>query len=231
MHWQRLLPVVWLFVVVVALLGLYQGGEVLLNQPVEKVAVTGELRHVDKSIIVEAVTPYLAVGFIRLDMAGIRQQLQQMPWVYEVRLQRTWPNSVTINIVEQQAIAQWGEKGFLNHRGELFKPEKLVVMKDLPLLAGPDSSSKEVMNNYRSIAELLNKQGLTLNSLSVDQRGSWQARLNGGVILKMGKEQVLEKVQRFVLVYKKALPRDLVAVKSIDMRYSNGVAVSWQRQS
>ena len=231
LHWQRLLPLMWGLIAAAVLTGLFKGGEVLLNQSVEKVAVTGGLKHVKKAVVVEAVTPFLTAGFIRLDMDGIRTELEKMPWVYEVRLQRAWPNNISINIVEQQAIAQWGNNGFLNHRGELFKPQAVTEIQGLPLLAGPDSSSKQVMNYYRSIAELLGRQGLALTGLSVDQRGAWQAELNGVVILKMGKEQVLEKVKRFARVYKQALPKDLVAVKTIDMRYSNGLAVGWHQPS
>lgn len=229
MRWQRLVPVVWSATAMAVVYAFYLGAGALLNQPVEKVTVAGELRHVEKSRVISEVTPFLQQGFISLDMAAIRQQLTNLPWVYQVRLERVWPNNITINIVEQQAIAQWGEEGYLNHRGEMFNPKKKVAVNDLPVLKGPEYSTKTVMSHYRSIGELLKEQGLYLKSLIMSERGSWQALLSNGVQIELGRDQVVEKVKRFVFVYQQALPKGLVAVKKVDMRYSNGVAVSWQR--
>ncbi|MGK0442262.1 MAG: cell division protein FtsQ [Pseudohongiellaceae bacterium] len=214
------------------------------------------MRHVAKNEVITEVIPFLQKGFVRLDMGSIREKLETLPWVFEVRLQREWPNSVVIEIVEQQAIAQWGDKGYLNHRGELFTPEQVNVQKGLPVLDGPENSTKQVMDYYRSVGDLMREQGLALQSLTLDKRGSWRALLaarfefdaaelditelsdaensrikNNSVEVVIGRDEVLEKMQRFIQVYNKALPKNLVAVKKVDMRYSNGVAVSWHQQS
>ncbi|MCR8923685.1 cell division protein FtsQ/DivIB [Dasania sp. GY-MA-18] len=229
--WRRLQPLVFVVLLLLSLGGLYQGGVHVLNQPIDKVAVAGELRYVNKEAVIAEVSPFLQQGFVRIDMAAIRKQLQQLPWVYEVRVRRQWPNEVAITIVEQQAIAQWGQRGFLNHRGELFKPKPMVKVPGLPLLAGPDESSKTVMANYRAVGELLRSQGLELSSFQLSARGSWLAILKEGVSLSIGRDQLMEKMQRFVYVYQKTLAGNLAAIKSIDMRYSNGLAVSWRQQT
>lgn len=230
-HWQVIMPAVYGCLLLLIVAGLVVGVEQLLNKPISKVAVTGELRHVDKKAVVAEVSPFLDQGFVRLDMAAIQEKLQLLPWVYEVRVQRQWPNEIIINVVEQQAIAQWGDLGYLNHRGELFKPQ--VVSKDLslPLLIGPEAESKGVMTNYRAIGEMLRRQGLELTVLKLSDRGSWAVELRGGVTINVGRDQLMEKIQRFVYLYKKVLANNLMLAKEIDMRYSNGIAVSWREQS
>ncbi|WP_019531251.1 cell division protein FtsQ/DivIB [Dasania marina] len=229
--WRRLQSALFVAALLLLVGGLYQGGMHIINQPIDKVAVSGELRYVNKEKVIAEVRPFLQQGFVRIDMAAIRKQLQKLPWVYEVRVQRLWPNEVAINIVEQQTIAQWGERGFLNHRGELFKPKPMVKVPGLPLLAGPDESSKTVMANYRAVGELLRHQGLELERFQLNTRGGWQATLRGGVTLSIGRDQLMEKMQRFAYVYQKTLASNLASIKSIDMRYSNGLAVSWREQT
>jgi cell division protein FtsQ len=175
------------------------------------------------------VEPFLQDGFMLVDLAEIQQRLEAVPWIYRVSVQRQWPDQLIIDVTEQTAIARWDKQGFINHRGEFFSGTERLPIEGLPLLQGPVDKASEMMADYRDLGELLRQQGLVLSRLSMDERGNWSAVLDSGVTIVLGSDQVMEKVQRFVLVYRRELAEKFNQVRRIDMRYSNGLAVAWRK--
>lgn len=226
----RLLPVIGAVGLLIVVIGVFQQLQSLVSQPVDRVAITGVLQHVDKAALIKQLKPMLKEGFVLLDLAAIRAQLEHEPWIDQVRVVRRWPNQVLIDIREQQPIARWGRSGFLNHRGQLFEPEAIPELNTLPLLDGPQGESGQVMSNFSSLTALLSQRDLQLYSLLLDQRGNWVAVLNDNVRITLGQDQIMEKMRRFMRSYENALAADFERVQSIDMRYSNGLAVAWKQQ-
>ena len=66
-----------------------------------------------------------------------------------------------------------------------------------------------------------------LQRLQMNDRGAWTATLNGGAVLVLGRQEPLEKLRRFMWVYKQQLAADFERLKRVDTRYINGLAVSW----
>ena len=225
-----LLPVLGVVGLLFVAVAIYQQLQSVLSQPVDRVAITGTLQHVDKNVLIEQLKPMLNEGFVLLNLDAIRKQLEQEPWIDQVRVVRRWPNQVLVDIREQQPIARWGQAGFLNHRGQLFEPKVVPKVNSLPLLDGPSGESEQVMNNFRSLTELLRQRNLQLYSLLLDERGNWVAVLEGDVKITLGQDQIMSKMRRFMRSYQHALVADFERVESIDMRYSNGLAVAWKQQ-
>ncbi len=218
---------------VALVLGLFAGGWKLLDYvgsvPVSRVAVTGTLLHVDRQLLVERVRPHLhEKGFMTVDLDAIRADVMQLPWVAEVSIQRRWPDQLVIEVTEQEAIARWGKDGLLNRRGEVFRPQPLGDVSQLPLLYGPDNLSGEVVERYAQLRELLGEQKLLLSDLGSDERGSWSATLQGGVVLRLGTGDILKKMRSFSRVYRAELSSQMERIAYIDLRYGNGLAVGWK---
>ena len=91
--------------------------------PLDVVQVKGDFRHLDKQKLQDAVAIHVAGGFFTVDVAAIRAAAEELPWVYKATVRRVWPATLRINIEEQQAIARWGEQGYLNSNGEPFFPD------------------------------------------------------------------------------------------------------------
>lgn len=229
-NWARLVPVVSLFTFLLAATGIYYLAAALFSLPVTRVVVSGEYRYVNKQAITEEVIPFLEAGFVLLDLAGIREQLIQQAWVYDVEIVRHWPDEIVIAVKEQTPIARWGDSGYLNHRGELYVPENPVEINALPLLDGPDHETGRVMNYFRELNVALATAHLALTSLALNQRGSWSAQLTNGVQIEFGNGEVMEKMRRLLFAYDLGLSANFEKIKRIDMRYSNGFAVAWQQQ-
>lgn len=218
---------------VTLVLGLLAGGWKLLDYvgsvPVSRVAVTGTLQHLDRNLLIARVRPHLhGAGFMTVDLDGIRADVMQLPWVAAVSIQRRWPDQLVIAVTEQEAIARWGKDGLLNRRGEVFRPQPLGDVAQLPLLYGPDNLSRDVVDRYAEMRELLNEQQLALANLGSDERGSWSATLQNGVVLRLGTGDILKKMRSFSRVYQSELSAQIERIAYIDLRYSNGVAVGWK---
>jgi cell division protein FtsQ len=221
---------------VTLVLGLVFGAWKMLDHvgsvPVSRVMVTGNLLHVDRKLLTERVQPLLAgAGFMTVDLQSIRGVVMELPWVAEVAIQRRWPDQLVINVTEQEAIARWGKDGLLNRRGEVFRPQPLGDVAGLPLLFGPDNLAAEVVGRYAELRDLLSGQQLALANLGTDERGSWSATLQNGLVLHMGTGDVLKKIRRFSRVYRDDLQRQIDGIAYVDLRYSNGVAVGWKQTS
>jgi cell division protein FtsQ len=222
------LPVMVLLMAGTCSAGLYQAYQWLGQQPVERVVFAGELRYVDRTALTEQIKPLLLDGFIAVDLAAVQKQIEKTPWIYRAEIERRWPDTLLVHVTEQRSIARWGESGLLNHRGQLFEPAVLDGFKGLPSLAGPSGTETVVMQQFSGLAELLKERQLFLKSLSLNERGSWQAVLHDGVVIELGREQIMERMQRFMVIYQNGLQADFARVKGIDTRYSNGVAVAWK---
>jgi cell division protein FtsQ len=220
-------------VAVLLVLSLVIAGWKLLDHvgsvPVSRVVFTGNLKHVDREAMVAKVQPLLAgAGFMTVDIEMIRASLREIPWVASASVARSWPDQLVIAVVEQDPIARWGSDGLLSRSGEVFRPQPLMQLGELPALFGPDAVAKEVVSHYAELSDLLGAQGLKLASLGTDERGSWRAELQGGVVLRLGSGDLLKKMQRFLRIYRGDLAAQFARVAYIDLRYSNGLAVGWK---
>lgn len=199
--------------------------------PVQRITVTGELGHTRTEVVQELVQPALVGGFLNADLQRIRQQLEELPWIYQARVQRKWPSALEIEVVEQLPIARWGETGFLNHEGEVFASDSDRDGMSLPLLRGPEGTAKALTASYLRIVEILAPLHLTVAQLAVDGRGQLEVVLAGGMHLLVGGEDFLERMHRFVALYRAELAARSGEVERVDLRYQDGVAVTFAESS
>jgi cell division protein FtsQ len=198
-----------------------------LQIPVERIVVSGDLRQVSREHLTESVNASLSGGFLWVDLQKIRTSVERLPWVYRVNIKRQWPNSLEIQVVEQLPIARWGDDAYLNHTGELFEPGTVPGDEELALLAGPPGSQGLLMQHYNLIQDGLQPLGLQVEQLTMDTRGGLRAQLTGGSELVFGRGDVIAKMQRFAAVFRAELVHRTAQLRTIDLRYSHGVAVAW----
>jgi cell division protein FtsQ len=195
--------------------------------PVQQITVTGELEHTQTEAVQEMVQPALVGGFLNADLRRIQQQLEELPWIYRASVQRRWPNALEIHVVEQLPIARWGEHGFLNHEGEVFNSRSANEGPALPLLRGPEGTARSLMVRYQRIIEILAPLHLAVEQLAVDERGQLEVVLQGGVRVMIGSDDFLERMHRFVAIYRAELASRYARVERVDLRYEQGVAVTY----
>jgi len=196
--------------------------------PVRSIRIIGEFQRLSRAQLQELVAPHAAGGFFHADVAGMRRAVMALPWVDAVSVRRVWPDSLHVLVTEQVPFARWGDKGVLNPRGEVFYPDPESVPDGLPEFTGPMGQEGVVMNAYRDMSRALAPVGLKIRKLVLDERRAWRLELDNGIELKLGRFGHYPRLVQFVRLYPHVLADRAENVRSIDFRYTNGVAVLWK---
>ena len=198
------------------------------DQPIARVSVQGDLHYVSREAVAAKVAPFIDARFFSVDLASMRSELEQMPWIAEAEVRRVWPDQLLIRLEEQLPVARWGDEALLNNQGTPFTPDTLDGYTHLPRLWGPKRAQRQIMQQYLLLSQLLRPQGFTVTGLELRERGSWFLTTGQGIELLLGRDHVVEKIRRFISVYDQALKEHNTNIARVDLRYPNGLAVAWR---
>lgn len=199
------------------------------NMPLRSVRIEGEFRKLNSEQLQTVIAASTQGGFFTVDVEEVRRAAESLPWVASASVRRVWPDGLRLHVVEQRAAARWGEAGLLNMNGRLFEPAADTIPQHLPRLDGPEELRRRVMEHYVAITGALAPIGRRVDALSIDDRRAWRLTLDDGVELQLGRDDTLARVQRFVRVYPQLFALREGELRTVDMRYSNGFAVRWDR--
>lgn len=201
-----------------------------LDRPIAQVLVESKLGQVSEQNqlqLQQQLDSFGTVGFLSVDLVAMQQALEWLPWVDQARISRIWPDQLKVEVVEQQPIARWGEEEWLNSRGQIFHGVTRVPEAFMPQLLGPAGTQEQVMQQYWSLSRLLRPMGYSIARLELRARGSWFVTTREGLEIRLGRDQVLEKMRRFAALYEHELREQMSRVARVDLRYANGLAVAW----
>jgi cell division protein FtsQ len=94
----------------------------------------------------------------------------------------------------------------------------------LPSFFGQSDTSAQVTQMYGELSAALQPMKRQIAQISLSPRYAWQVKLDSGMVLELGREEMQQRLTRFVAVYPyslAALPRP---VNHVDLRYRNGFA-------
>lgn len=216
--------------------------------PLREVALTHELRELQPGELRRSLATHLRGNFFSVDVEGLRQSLEELPWVRNVEVRRQWPSRIEVSIEEHVAAAYWGQATgkLVNTHGEVFaaasSPAPNPQGTALPVLQGPNGLAPEMLTSFRQAEGILKPIGRWPVALNISPRLAVQLRLDDGMVVELGRQQakapVRERLERFVEYY----PEVINAVRQrqgaassaagassqvavVDMRYPNGFAL------
>jgi len=202
---------------------LIQTGESDLE--IGQVAVHGDIDQAQRKVIYQFVKENERHF---LDIAQVKERLESVSWVHHVNVQQIWPDKLSIEVLKEQPIAYWNDDAFINSEGKIFE-SSYEVGGALAQLYGPDGSESQVMKQYQQLTMALSPIGQSIEVLTLDSRGSWQFVNQHDAHVLLGKNDIMERVQRFVLISEsEAFADKLNFVHQVDTRYPNGIAVDWK---
>ncbi|MGB2359790.1 MAG: cell division protein FtsQ/DivIB [Porticoccaceae bacterium] len=207
------------------------GGKLVFDQldkPLTQVMVGGDFNYMQRQDLAQLVSAEMEGGFLTVDLNHLREVLQDHAWVDHVSIRRQWPSTLRVEVIEQVPIARWGEEGFLNRLGVELSIADNSTLQSLPVLRADYGTSAEMMQHYQLLTELLLPTGLKLIEMQRDHMGAWRVLTDKGVELVLGREQIGEKIKRLALVWESGLNQQVKEIKTIDLRYPNGLAVAWR---
>ncbi len=161
-------------------------------------------------------------NFFTVDIGRLRQALEKLPWVRSVNIRRESPDRLAVQLEEHQALARWNGAALVNTHGEVFSAMSEQVLPDF---IGQAGDSNEVAQRYAQFSQQLAALNLQVAQLALSPRHAWQLRLSNGMVLELGREEMQQRLARFVAVYPYSLAAQAGSVRYVDMRYRNGFAV------
>jgi len=201
--------------------------------PLSALILTGDNSHVQfekvRDIIVKQEN---RLNFFTVEIAQIQKELEDMPWVYSVSIRKRWPETLKIHIVEQSIVAVWNDRALLNRFGEIVEASPASAKQKYVALYGSNAQASDVLTTYMELHQLLKVNDFNIDSLSSDKRQSTSLTLNNGILLRLGKEQKLDRVQLFLTVYPLIDKKyDVNKIDYIDLRYDTGFSIGWKSDS
>ncbi len=205
------------------------------------IEITSPLTRTNAVAVRSVAAPKVAGNFFTIDMAQARAAFEAVPWVRRASVRRVWPNGLQVSIEEHRATAVWdgGENDdrLVNEYGELFDANLADVEDDnLPTLAGPDGSSRQVLALHQRLLPLVAQLDTSIEALRQSRRGSWSLELASGASMELGRgsdagdpAEVVERTARFVRTFAEVSTRlNHPTLQHVDMRHGSGYALRFQ---
>lgn len=206
--------------------------------PLHTVQLAESPQRVEAQDIQQVVRSEMRGNFFTVDLKRLRLALEQVPWVRNVSVRREFPDRLEVKLEEHQALARWNGTELVNQQGEVFNA---VSDQALPEFIGHDGASGLMARQYLQFSRQLAPLKLQIAQIRLSPRHSWQLRLSNGLVLKLGHEQLEQRLAIFTRVYPYSLAElpdsvlqadagkspshGTVRVNYVDMRYRNGFAV------
>jgi len=191
--------------------------------PLQSVRLSAAPQRVDAAEVLQVMRNEVQGNFFTVDIERLRQSLEKLPWVRNVSIRREFPRSSEVQLEEYQALARWNNSALVDRQGEVFVAESEQVMPDF---VGQDGTAVEVTQRYEQFSQQLAALDLQVARLVLSPRHAWQLLLSNGMLLELGREDMQQRLARFVAAYPYSLAPIQSRVKYVDLRYRNGFAVN-----
>ncbi|MHB1565565.1 MAG: cell division protein FtsQ/DivIB [Acidiferrobacter sp.] len=219
-----------LFLVSVVTIGLAGGVHALLAParfPVRMIRFTGHFQNVPRDRLVAVASPFLQKNFYGLNLDAVTTAVHGVPWVGMVSVERRFPRTLVVHIADAQLVAHWAAGGFVSAAGEHLHLDGHKLPVGLPVFAGPRGAESKMVDAYMQFKTALAPLSLRVIALRLSARRTWRLKLAHGPVLVLG-HHAQKRLTRFAQVFPQISDR-LARMRRIDLRYTNGFAVSWRK--
>jgi len=203
---------------------------VSINQPITVINIEGDLKRVSKKGLESVVSGLKDQGFLIVNQSKYKDKLEAIDWVKSVKINKEWPNTINLIVVEDDVIGLWNQRLLLNSSGELYALDQRVVPDELIQFFGPEDRENEVYNRYKLYNDELATRGILIEEIELDLRGSWVITIRPSIKIKLGEDNVEERFERFLTIWDQSLLENFELISYIDLRYSEGFVIKRKNQ-
>ncbi|MEP0072130.1 MAG: cell division protein FtsQ/DivIB [Marinomonas sp.] len=194
---------------------------------IQKIEIKGDLNYVTEAELEAHYSKLLGESLLSLSVADALDLARSPEWVESAEVRKVWPNILQVLVHEYTPLAYWRDRQLISTSSAVIRPNQIPDLS-LPRLYGPDGTSDVVLEQFGLISQVLAATSLRIFILTLEPRGAWNVTFTNGIVVKLGREEVLERLQRFIAVYKSDLSGRIDQITSVDARYPHGVAVGWK---
>ncbi len=215
--------------------------------PIKQVKLENQLKNQKSKELQVIASKAVNGGFFSLDIDKFRSELLfSLPWVEEVRVRKVWPDKLLVSIKEHQPISRWAsidkvqknpeqsqnDIELLSRNGVIFYPKltdkQTKKFNRMAVLSGPEMNAKIILETCVKINKSLKKLNSRVQQCGMNGRRSWLITLSNGIVIKLGKENVMQNLHQYIDVFSDQLSKYFDQVDYADLRFSNGFSVKWK---
>jgi cell division protein FtsQ len=175
---------------------------------------------ITKALDIQRGTPLMAI-----DLDAARSRLEQLPWIRVASIERQYPGTIRVKIVERRPLALWQRKNELvlvDEKGDVITSRKLDRFHKMLVLVGKDAPA-----HATALLSILSREPDLKRRVNAAVRVGdrrWNIRMDNGVYVRLPENDALEAWRRFARLERqhKLLKQDLL---SIDLRIPDQLIV------
>ena len=188
--------------------------------PIEEVEITSTTSNYDTKKINDIVATIQGQDLLSLDLSDIKKSIRSDDWIRDVKIKKSFPDTLEIIIIPQQPFAIYNSK-IMMMDGTVIGASSLPL--DLPIIVDHTNDSLNSMNIMIVTDKLLKKIDLDIKKVEIHD--SLIKVFTSTNMLISDRVNYEVNLNRLIITFhdlKKLFKRE---IKSIDMRYSNGFAI------
>jgi cell division septal protein FtsQ len=178
-------------------------------------------------------------ALLSLNLKRMGEHLLQNPWVETVRINRYFPDAVSISITEREpiAIVNMGFIYYLDKKGSVFKVLNQGDKLDYPVVTGfseeelssDPKGSKEALEATCELLKILREKGAFIladvSEIHYDKGyGFTLFTASGALPVKVGSEGFSAKIERFARIYRNLMVK-MPSIHYIDLDFNDKIIV------
>ncbi|KTC82395.1 cell division protein FtsQ [Legionella cherrii] len=198
--------------------------------PITTIKVAANYEHVTHKELEAVLGKYLSASFFTISVSGLQKELNEMNWIDTATVERVWPDTLKIRLVEKKPVAIW-DNALMTEDGRLFNEGAVPAGLNIPQLKGPPSQQAEVLQVYEKLSKILSMYGVNATGLHLRENQSWVLLLSNDIKIYLGKKELEERLLRFCKAYPAVFAEKIEQLSSVDLRYPRGMAVQWKQQT
>lgn len=197
------------------------------SAPISQVKLYGNFQHLDAPVLQQRLQQEYVGNFFSVNVDQVQQFLHQQHWVYQVAVRKQWPDTLVVVVTEQQPAAIWNAEQLINKKGEVFNAPLEQLQAALPILHGPVGTEQDALNMFSNMQQLLQLHDFSVRKVWLTERFAWRLELSDGLLLQLGRDDTLKRLQRFVDLYPTMQKHNAAGMAEVDLRYDTGIAVRY----
>lgn len=158
---------------------------------------------------------------LAFDPAAAKERLERLGWVREAAVERRFPGTIAVRIVERRPLALWqrdGKLALVDDTGTLIEQDNIARFASLPIIVGDDAPRHAAALLAMLASEPRLKAHVSAAVWVADRR--WNLHLDNGIDVRLPEERPEAAWARLADLDRNTglLQRDLIA---IDLRMNN----------
>jgi len=197
---------------------------------IDQLKITGQFRYIDPAHIEAAVIKKASGNFFSLDLASIKADAEKLAWVESIDVRREWPDTLVLSVREHRPAMRWGKSKWVSTAGTVIELPESINANNVVALNGSESQAKRILLQATRWKKALMNQGLEVRGVALSESEAWTLKLyyqgyDAEFDLLLGHEEIEERLERFELLFNRQFKFSERALKRVDARYPDGLAV------